>query len=98
MDWDKGFTSPFKSDAVFLSFKEQQGLKWGTGQAITVRDAEFGALRLRAFGSYSFRIAGIDTFVARVVGTLEGVTDRGGGRHPDRCRLRLLLARAARME
>lgn len=74
MNWDKGFTSPFKSDVVFLSFKEQQGLKWGTGQPITVRDAEFGALRIRAFGSYSFRIAGVDTFVERVVGTLEGVT------------------------
>lgn len=74
MNWDKGFTSPFKSDVVFLSFKEQQGLKWGTGQPVTVRDAEFGALRLRAFGSYSFRIAMVDIFAERVVGTLEGVT------------------------
>ena len=56
MNWDKGFQSPFKSDVVCLSLKEQQGLKWGTAQPVTVRDAEFGALRLRAFGSYSFRI------------------------------------------
>ena len=54
MHWDKGFKSPFKSDVVFFSLKEQAGLKWGTGQPITVRDAEFGAIRLRAFGSYSF--------------------------------------------
>ncbi|EIZ81161.1 transmembrane protein [Novosphingobium sp. Rr 2-17] len=74
MNWDKGFASPFKSDVVFLSFKEQHGLKWGTGQPVTVRDSELGALRLRAFGSYSFRIAAVDTFVERVVGTLESVS------------------------
>jgi membrane protease subunit (stomatin/prohibitin family) len=74
MNWDKGFKSPFKSDIVFLSRKEQQGLKWGTAQPVTVRDAEFGALRIRAFGSYSFRVAELEPFVSRVVGTLEGVS------------------------
>jgi membrane protease subunit (stomatin/prohibitin family) len=38
-----------------------------------VRDAEFGALRIRAFGSYSFRVANLEPFVSRVVGTLEGL-------------------------
>ncbi|MDF8335105.1 SPFH domain-containing protein [Novosphingobium cyanobacteriorum] len=74
MNWDKGFRSPFKSDVVFLSLKEQQGLKWGTAQPITVRDAEFGALRLRAFGSYSFRLHEVAPFVSRVLGTMAGVT------------------------
>lgn len=74
MNWDKGFRSPFKSDVVFLSRKEQHGLKWGTSQPITVRDAEFGALRLRAFGSYSFRIDDVEPFVTRVLGTLDGVS------------------------
>ncbi|MBC2650181.1 SPFH domain-containing protein [Novosphingobium aerophilum] len=73
MNWDKGFQSPFKSDVVFLSLKEQQGLKWGTAQPVTVRDAEFGALRLRAFGSYSFRINEVAPFVTRLLGTLEGL-------------------------
>jgi len=73
MNWDKGFKSPFKSDVVFLSRKEQHGLKWGTAQPVTVRDAEFGALRIRAFGSYSFRVADLEPFVSRVVGTLEGL-------------------------
>ena len=72
-NWDKGFQSPFKSDVVFLSLKEQQGLKWGTAQPVTVRDAEFGALRLRAFGSYSFRLNEVAPFATRVLGTLEGV-------------------------
>ncbi|WP_395334873.1 SPFH domain-containing protein [Novosphingobium sp. BL-8H] len=74
MNWDKGFKSPFKSDVVFLSRKEQHGLKWGTAQPVTVRDAEFGALRIRAFGSYSFRVAELEPFVSRVVGTLQGVS------------------------
>jgi membrane protease subunit (stomatin/prohibitin family) len=69
MHWDKGFNSPFKSDVVFVSLKEQAGLKWGTPQPVTVRDAEFGAIRLRAFGTYSFVVADLKLFVARVLGT-----------------------------
>jgi len=74
MHWDKGFKSPFKSDVVFFSLKEQQGLKWGTAQPVTVRDSEFGALRLRAFGSYSFRLSTLAPFVSRVLGTLGAVS------------------------
>lgn len=74
MNWDKGFKSPFKSDVVFFSLKEQAGHKWGTAQPITVRDAELGALRLRAFGSYSFKLNEVAPFAARVLGTLPGVT------------------------
>lgn len=73
MNWDKAFRSPFKSDVVFVSRKEQQGLKWGTVQPVTVRDADYGPLRIRAFGSYSFRVAEIEAFLSRVVGTLGSV-------------------------
>lgn len=73
MNWDKAFRSPFKSDVVFVSRKEQQGLKWGTVQPVTVRDADYGPLRIRAFGSYSFRVAEIEAFISRVVGTLGSV-------------------------
>jgi membrane protease subunit (stomatin/prohibitin family) len=74
MNWDKGFRSPFKSDVVFFSLKEQPGLKWGTAQPVTVRDAEFGALRLRAFGSCSYRLNEVAPFASRVLGTMPGVT------------------------
>ena len=74
MNWDKGFKSPFKSDVVFFSLKEQAGLKWGTGQPITVRDMEFGAIRLRAFGSYSFKINELAPFSQRLLGTLSELT------------------------
>ncbi len=72
--WDKGFKSPFKSDVVFFSLKEQAGRKWGTAQPITVRDAEFGPIRLRAFGSFSFAIHEIDPFIKRLFGTLSEMT------------------------
>lgn len=73
MNWDKGFKSPFKSDVVFFSMREQAGLKWGTTQPITVRDAEFGPLRIRAFGTYSFRLGELKTFAERILGTTTGV-------------------------
>jgi membrane protease subunit (stomatin/prohibitin family) len=71
MNWDKGFRSPFKSDVYFFSLKEQSGLKWGTAQPVTVRDSEFGPLRIRAFGSYSFRVEQVSAFAVRMMGTLE---------------------------
>lgn len=74
MNWDKGFASPFKADVYFYSQKEQTGLKWGTAQPITVRDKEFGPLRIRAFGSYSFRIEDVAVFAVKMMGSLEKLT------------------------
>jgi membrane protease subunit (stomatin/prohibitin family) len=77
MNWDKGFASPFKADVYFFSQKEQTGLKWGTTQPITVRDKEFGPIRVRAFGSYSFRVEDVAVFSVKVMGSLDrmSVTD-----------------------
>lgn len=77
LNWDKAFKSPFKSDVVFFSLREQAGLKWGTTQPITVRDADLGPLRVRAFGSYSVRIEDLEVFATRVLGTLGGLTIAG---------------------
>jgi len=73
MNWQTGFRSPFKADLYFFSLREQAGLKWGTAQPITVRDKEYGPLRIRAFGSYSFRIGDVPVFAAKLMGTLERV-------------------------
>lgn len=70
MNWDKGFRSPFKSDVLFFSLKEQTSLKWGTTQPVTIRDSELGPLRLRAFGSYSFKIDNLTPLVDRLMGNL----------------------------
>lgn len=69
--WQTGFASPYKADVYFFTTKEQTGLKWGTPQPITVRDKEFGAIRIRAFGSYGFRIDDVAVFAAKLLGTLE---------------------------
>ncbi len=73
-NWDKAFKSPFKSDVYFFSQKEQINLKWGTAQPVTLRDPELGPLRIRAFGSYSFRVENVAAFMHKLVGTLERMT------------------------
>jgi len=70
-NWDKLFKSPFKSDVYFFSTRQQVDQKWGTPQPITVRDKDFGAVRLRAFGNYSFRIADAKLFHTEISGTRE---------------------------
>ena len=70
-NWDKLFESPFKSDVYFFSTRQQLDQKWGTPQPITVRDADFGAVRLRAFGNYAFRIADPKLFHTEISGTRE---------------------------
>ncbi|WP_156681596.1 SPFH domain-containing protein [Sphingomonas profundi] len=74
MNWDKAFNSPFKSDVYFFSQKEQINQKWGTAQPITIRDRELGPIRLRAFGSYSYRIDKVAPFMTTIMGSQERVT------------------------
>ncbi len=69
MNWDKMFESPFKSDVYFFSTRTQTGQKWGTQQPITIRDKEFGAVRLRAFGMYAFKVANPAVFQQTVGAT-----------------------------
>jgi membrane protease subunit (stomatin/prohibitin family) len=71
MNWDKDFESPFKSEVYFFSTRLQIDQKWGTATPITIRDKEFGAVRLRCFGIYSYRIADPKVFFNQVSGTRE---------------------------
>ncbi len=70
-NWDKLFQSPFKSDVYFFSTRIQTGRRWGTQQPITIRDADFGMVRLRAFGLYSYRVADAKVFHKELSGTRE---------------------------
>ena len=70
-NWDKFFQSPFKSDVYFFSTRTQLDQKWGTGTPITIRDKEFGPIRIRAYGTYSYRIKNPQTFFKAVSGTQE---------------------------
>lgn len=72
--WDKLFDSPFKSDVYFFSTRQQLDLRWGTSQPVTLRDKDFGAVRLRAFGNYAVRIRDPRVFHQQISGTRDAYT------------------------
>jgi membrane protease subunit (stomatin/prohibitin family) len=67
--WKYGFNSPFKAEVYFANTKQFTDLKWGTMNPIMMRDADFGMVRLRAFGIYSIRVADPRTFIKEIAGT-----------------------------
>ena len=73
-NWDKLFESPFKSDLYFFSTRTQLDQKWGTPNPITIRDKEFGIVRMRAFGIYSYHLSDAKTFYQKISGTRESYT------------------------
>lgn len=68
-NWDKMFQSPFKSDVYFFSSRVQTDQHWGTQNPITIRDKEFGAIRLRGFGIYSYHLSDAKSFYTKISGT-----------------------------
>ncbi len=73
-NWDKLFQSPFKSDVYFFSTRQQIDRRWGTSQPVTIRDKDFGAVRVRAFGNYAYRVADAKLFHTEISGTRERYT------------------------
>ncbi len=67
--WDHAFRSPFKSEIYFVNTTRFTDQKWGTKNPIIARDAEFGPVRLRAFGSYAMRVSDPAKFMQEIVGT-----------------------------
>jgi len=67
--WDHGFKSPFKSEIYFVNTNRFTDLKWGTKNPIMLRDPEFGPTRIRAFGTYTVRVADAGRFMTEIVGT-----------------------------
>ncbi|MBQ8537270.1 MAG: SPFH domain-containing protein [Clostridia bacterium] len=67
--WKYGFNSPFKADVYFVNTRQFIDMKWGTSNPVMMRDAEFGMIRLRAFGLYSFRVSDPVVFLKEVFGT-----------------------------
>ncbi len=69
LNWDHGFSSPFKAEVYFVNTRRFVDLKWGTKNPLMIRDAEFGAARVRAFGTYGVRVADPLKFMREIVGT-----------------------------
>src|SRR3989449_11028034 len=67
--WKHGFNSPIKSEVYFVNTKQFTDLKWGTSNPVMMRDSDFGMVRLRAFGIYSFRVTDPRAFIKEIAGT-----------------------------
>ncbi len=67
--WDHGFQSPFKAEVYFCNMVRFTNLKWGTRNPLMLRGQEFGAVRLRAFGTYVVRINDPRVFIQEITGT-----------------------------
>ena len=79
--WKHGFESPFKAEVYFVNTKQFTDQKWGTKNPVTMRDPEFGPVRVRAFGTYGMRVSDPGKFLKEIVGTdghftTEDVTDQ----------------------
>jgi excisionase family DNA binding protein len=67
--WKYGFETPFKADVYYVTTRLFTGNKWGTSNPVMVRDQDFGIVRLRAFGTYDFRVVDPQRFLKEVAGT-----------------------------
>ena len=72
--WPHGFKSPFKAEVYFINTRRFMDCKWGTSNPVMMRDAEFGMIRLRAFGMYAFRVVEPSLLLREVLGTNSQLT------------------------
>lgn len=69
MGWEYGFHSPFKAEIYFVNTRNFTNLKWGTKNPVTLRDPEFGPVRLRSYGTYVVKVSDPVKFIKEIVGT-----------------------------
>ena len=67
--WKYALESPFKADVYYVVTRVFPGNKWGTANPVMMRDADFGVVRLRAYGTYDFRVSDVKKFLKEVAGT-----------------------------
>jgi membrane protease subunit (stomatin/prohibitin family) len=69
MGWKYGFHSPFKAEVYFVNTRNFTNLKWGTKNPVTLRDPEYGPIRLRSYGTYVVKVCDPVKFIKEIVGT-----------------------------
>ncbi len=74
LSWAYGFETPFKSDVYFVSTRQFTDNKWGTANPVIVRDPEFGAVRVRGYGTFSFRVSDPYVFLSQLSGSHSSFT------------------------
>lgn len=80
LSWKYGFETPFKSEIYFVNTSRFTKQRWGTANPIMLRDPDFGAVRVRGYGTYSFRIKDAYVFMTELSGShstfkTEDITD-----------------------
>jgi membrane protease subunit (stomatin/prohibitin family) len=81
MNWTKGFNSPFKADVYFVETTQFTAQKWGTTNPFTMRDKDFGTIRVRGFGKYAFRVTDAKLFMQTMTGSKKEFTTEMIGEH-----------------
>ena len=76
MSWKTGFNSPFKADIYFVNTRQFTDQKWGTVNPIMMRDPELGAVRIRGYGKYSFKVFNPEKFLQELFGTSSAFTTK----------------------
>lgn len=74
--WKYGFQTPITVDVYFVNVKQFTGLKWGTSNPIIMRDPEFGAIRVKGFGSYAFKVFDPGVFLKEIFGTVNSFSTK----------------------
>lgn len=69
LSWPYGFNSPFFADVYFVNTKQFTNVKWGTSNPITMRDKDFGTIRIRSYGTYAFKVSDPVVFLRELFGT-----------------------------
>ena len=75
--WAHAFNSPFKADVYFVNTTTIVGQKWGTTNPVLMRDKEFGVVRVRAFGNYSFKVKDPAFFIREISGSNKDFNSEG---------------------
>ena len=81
MSWPYGFKSPFYADVYFVNTKQFVNQRWGTSNPITMRDKDFGTIRIRGYGSYAFRVVDAKKFFTELSGTKSTFTTEDVTQH-----------------
>ena len=74
LSWGYGFKSPFHADVYFVNTKQFTNERWGTNNPITMRDKDFGTIRIRGYGNYAFRVTDAALFMKELLGTNSSFT------------------------
>lgn len=67
--WKYGFQTPITCDVYFVNTKQFTNIQWGTKNPIMMSDSRFGMIRVRAFGTFSYKVDDPAVFLKELFGT-----------------------------